>query len=178
MMLAVVMGLFYPILSLPSKTNNFSRAEGISLDGAYLYPQSDYQGVEFLRSLPQGVIAEAVGGSYSSAHGRMATYTGFPNILGWDFHEVQWRGGWDLVIPRKQDVAELYCTGQWDQARMILDKYDVRYLVVGDVEYTTYTAGSEYCLAGIRTEKFSLHLMPIFQNDRLIIYEVPPQMTE
>jgi YYY domain-containing protein len=175
---ALLMGLFYPILGLQSKTNNFSRAEGITLDGAYLYPQSDYQGVEFLRSLPKGVIAEAVGGSYSTAHGRMATYTGYPTILGWDFHEVQWRGGWDLVIPRKQDVAELYCTGVWEQARALLDKYDVRYLVVGDVEYTTYTVGSDYCPGGIRAEKFDLYLPPIFQNERLVIYEVPPQLSE
>ena len=174
LILAVVMGLFYPILGLQSKTNNFSRAEGLSLDGASLYPQSDYQGVEFLRSQPKGVIAEAVGGSYSTAHGRMATYTGYPTILGWDFHEVQWRGGWDLVIPRKQDVAELYCTGQWEQARSLLEKYNVRYLVVGDVEYTTYTAGSDYCPGGIRADKFELHLEPIFQNERLTIYEVPP----
>jgi len=173
--LSVIMGLFYPILSLPAKTNGFSRAEGLSLDGAYLYPQSDYQGVEFLRSQAKGVIAEAVGGSYSTAHGRMATYTGYPTILGWDFHEVQWRGGWDLVIPRKQDVADLYCTGQWEQARSILDKYQVRYLVVGDVEYTTYTTGSDYCPGGIRVDKFERQLQPIFQNERLIIYAVPPQ---
>jgi uncharacterized membrane protein len=175
---AVVMGLFYPILSLQSKTNNFTRAEGLSLDGVYLYPQSDYQGVEFLRSLPKGVIAEAVGGSYSTAHGRMATYTGYPNILGWDFHEVQWRGGWDLVIPRKQDVADLYCTGQVEQAIQILEKYDVRYLVVGDVEYTTYTVGSDYCPGGIRVDKFELILQPIFQNERLTIYEVPLLFSE
>jgi len=178
LILAVIMGMFYPILGLQSKTNNFTRAEGLSLDGTYLYPQSDYQGVEFLRSLPQGVIAEAVGGSYSPAHGRMATYTGYPTILGWDFHEVQWRGGWDLVMPRKRDVADLYCTGHWDQARLLLEKYDVLYLVVGDTEHTTYTAGSDYCPGGIRVDKFDLHLQPIFQNERLIIYEVPPQISE
>lgn len=173
LILSVVMGMFYPILSLPSKTNGFSRAEGLSLDGTSLYPQSDYQGVEFLRSLPPGVIAEAVGGSYSTAHGRMATYTGYQTILGWDFHEVQWRGGWDMVMPRKQDVAEIYCSGQWEQARELLEKYHVRYLVVGDVEYTTYAAGSDFCPGGIREEKFDLNLPRIFQNERLIIYEVP-----
>ncbi|HDD55139.1 MAG TPA: hypothetical protein ENG59_02710 [Chloroflexi bacterium] len=176
--LSMIMGLFYPILGLQSKTNNFNRGEGPSLDGTNLYPQTDYQGVEFLRSLPQGVIAEAVGGSYSPTHGRMATYTGYPTILGWDYHEVQWRGGWDLVMPRKQDVADLYCTGQWDLARSLLEKYDVRYLVVGDVEHSTYAVESDYCPGGIRVDKFELHLQPIFQNERLIIYEVPPQMLD
>jgi hypothetical protein len=179
LIIAVVMGMFYPILSLPTKTNNFNRAEGASLDGTILFPQTDYQGVEFLLSLPNGVIAEAVGGSYSpSLQSRMSTYTGYPTILGWDFHEVQWRGGWDLVIPRKQDVADLYCTGQWDLARVILEKYDVRYLVVGDVEYSTYAAGSDYCPGGIRVDKFELRLQPIFRNERLTIYEVPLQFSE
>lgn len=175
LVLSVSMGLFYPILGLPSKTNNFNRAEGLSLDGVYLYPASDYEGVEFLRTLPKGVIAEAVGGSYSTAHARMATYSGHPTILGWDFHEVQWRGGWDLVMPRKQDVAELYCTGQWEVAQGLLEKYQVRYLVVGDIEYSTYTAGSDYCPGGIRPDKFDRYLQPIFRNERLVIYEVPLQ---
>jgi hypothetical protein len=177
LLFAMVMGLFYPVLGLQSKTNNFTRAGGTTLDGAYLYPQSEYQGVEFLRTLPKGVIAEAVGGSYST-HGRMSTYTGYPTILGWDFHEVQWRGGWDLVVPRKQDVADLYCTSQWEQAKALLDKYDVRYLVLGDLEYSTYSVGSDYCPGGIRADKFELNLQPIYMNEGLTIYEVPPQILD
>jgi YYY domain-containing protein len=178
LILSMVMGLFYPVLALQSKTNNFTRAEGLSLDGTSLYPQSDYQGVEFLRTLPHGVIAEAVGGSYSTAHGRMATYTGYPTILGWDFHEVQWRGGWDLVMPRKQDVADIYCSANWDQTMLLMSKYDVRYLIVGDTEHTTYSSGSDFCPGGIRVDKFELNLQPIFQNERLIIYEVPSNSFE
>ncbi len=170
---SLVMGLFYPIMGIQSKTNNFTRDAGLSLDGAYLYPSSDYEGVEWLRTASPGVIAEAVGGSYSAAHARMATYTGNPTILGWDFHEIQWRGGAELVMPRKEDVATIYCTHQWDNAWLLLEKYNVRYLVVGDVEYTTYIAGSDYCPNGINVEKFNLHMRPVFQNERLIIYKVP-----
>jgi uncharacterized membrane protein len=78
-------------------------------------------------------------------------------------------------MPRKQDVAELYCTAHWDQAKSIIETYDIRYLVVGDTEYSTYTTGSDYCPGGIRVDKFDLHLQRIFQNDRLIIFEVPPK---
>ncbi len=170
--LSLIMALFYPVLSLPSKTNNFSRSEGMSLDGAYLYPPSDYQGVEYLRGVRPGVIAEAVGGSYSE-HARMATYTGYPTVLGWDFHEVQWRGGWDLIMSRKEDIATLYCTTQWDTARSLLQKYDIRYLVVGNIEYSTYTEGSDYCPFGIRVDKFDLHLQPVFLSEGMVIYSVP-----
>ncbi len=177
-LISLGMALFYPVLGLNSKTNGFSRADGLSLDGAYLYPSSDYEGVLFLRNSAPGVIAEAVGGSYSTEHARMATYTGYSNILGWDGHEAQWRGNWDLVFPRKEDVATLYCTTQWDTARSLLEKYQVRYLVVGNIEYSTYTEGSEYCPFGIKIEKFDLHLQPAFQNERLTIYAVPEFLQE
>ena len=120
---------------------------------------------------------EAVGGSYSpSLQGRMSIYTGYPTILGWEGHEGQWRGDYVLVSPRKIDVADLYCTRHWEQARDILEKYDVRYVIVGDTEYTTYTPDSDYCPGGIRIDKFDLYLQRIFQNERLIIYEVPPNL--
>jgi YYY domain-containing protein len=176
--LSIVMGMFYPVLGLASKTNNFSRDQGLTLDGTYLFPASDYDGVVWLRSAPPGVIAEAAGESYSTAHSRMATYTGYPTILGWDFHEIQWRGSGELVMPRKNDLATLYCTHEWEIAHELLVKYDVRYLVVGDVEYSKYAAGTENCPGGINQEKFMLHLPTAFQNERLTIYQVPPDLAE
>jgi uncharacterized membrane protein len=173
MILSMMMGLFYPVLGLQSKTNNFSRDGGLSLDGAYLYPASDYDGVLWLRNNPIGVIAEAAGESYSTAHSRLATYTGNTTILGWDFHEIQWRGNAELVNPRKADLATLYCTHQWEAARELLDKYDVLYVAVGDVEYSKYAVGSENCPNGLNADKFTLHLQRVFQNERLTIFLVP-----
>jgi uncharacterized membrane protein len=173
LIISVFLGLVYPVFGLLAKTNNFTRDQGLSLDGAYLYPNTDYEGVNWLRESPAGVIAEAAGESYNSAYSRMATYTGYPNVLGWDFHEIQWRGSGELVNPRKQDLAILYCTQQWGVARELLIKYDVRYLIVGDSEFTKYAAGTENCPNGINLDKFILHLQPGFQNQRLTIYQVP-----
>lgn len=176
--LSILMGLFYPILGLQSKTNNFRREAGMSLDGAYLYPDSDYAAVEWLRNQPSGVIAEAAGESYSTAHSRLATYTGNSTILGWDFHEIQWRGNAEQVNPRKEDLAVLYCTHQWELARNLLEKYDVLYLAVGDIEYSKYPAGSDHCPNGLNADKFFAHLQPVFQNERLTIFQVPPASFE
>ena len=172
--LSIFMGLFYPVLGLRTKTNNFTREAGLSLDGAYLYPDSDYQAVEWLRNEPSGVIAEAAGESYSTAHSRLSTYTGNTSILGWDFHEIQWRGNAELVNPRKEDLVTLYCTHQWEVARNLLDKYNVLYLAIGDVEYSKYAVGSENCPNGLNSDKFIMHLKPVFQNERLTIFQVPP----
>jgi YYY domain-containing protein len=171
--LALILGIFYPVMGIRSKTNNFTRAEGMNLDGEYLYPPSDSEGAAFLRSASPGVIAEAVGGSYSTAHARMATYSGNPNVLGWDFHEIQWRGDGTLVWPRKEKISTLYCTHSWDIAREIIDEFKIRYVVLGDVEYSTYQEDNGSCPNGLQAEKFNRNLNQVFRNDHLIIFEVP-----
>ena len=173
MIISLTMALFYPVISIQSKTNNFSRANGMTLDGAYLFPETDILAVEWLQQAPPGVIGEAVGGSYSTPHARMATYSGKPNVLGWDFHEIQWRGGSELVMPRKEDMAILYCTNHWDSAKLILEKYAIRYLVVGDIERSTYEKGTENCANGLLEDKFIKNMLLVFRNERLSIYTLP-----
>jgi YYY domain-containing protein len=170
---SMFMALFYPVISIRSKTNNFSRPEGRTLDGESLFPSTDAEGAAWLRQAPPGVIAEAVGGSYSPRHARMAIYSGNQNVLGWDFHEIQWRGDGSLVWPRKEKVATLYCTHSWDIAQPILEEFQIRYVVIGDVEHSTYLEGSDYCPNGLQDEKFSQNLVMVFQNESLIIFEVP-----
>ena len=173
LVVSLTMALFYPVISIQSKTNNFSREGGMTLDGAYLFPDSDMPAVEWLRKAPPGVIGEAVGGSYSTPHARMATYSGKPNVLGWDFHEIQWRGGSELVVPRKEDMAILYCTHHWDTAKLILEKYSIRYLVVGDIERSTYEKGTENCANGLSEDKFTDNMVLVFRNERISIYTLP-----
>ena len=79
-------------------------------------------------------------------------------------------------MPRKQDLATLYCTHQWEVARELLIKYNVRYLVIGDTELSKYAAGTENCPNGINLDKFIANLRPGFQNERLTIYQVPPDL--
>jgi uncharacterized membrane protein len=171
--ISIFMALFYPVRSIQTKTNDFSRDEGLTLDGGvffYNYTPLDADAAKWLRDASPGVIAEAVGGSYSSSHARMATYSGKPNVLGWDFHEIQWRGGAELVMPRKEDMAVLYCTHNWEIAKAILEKYQVRYLVVGDVEYTTYQEGMDFCPNGLLEEKFNTNMITVYRNEQLSIY--------
>ena len=173
LVISLTMALFYPVISIQSKTNNFSRPGGRTLDGAYIFPETDTTAVEWLRMAPPGVIGEAVGGSYSTPHARMATYSGKPNVLGWDFHEIQWRGGSELVMPRKEDMAILYCTHHWETSRLILEKYAIRYLVVGDIERSTYEKGTENCANGLNEDKFVENMVLAFRNERLSIYTLP-----
>ena len=172
--LLVVLGmaLVYPVKGLWSKTSAFSPSEGRTLDGAAYFERSspdDAAAAEWLRQAPFGVIAEAGGGSYTSS-ARMAIYSGLPAVLGWDFHEVQWRGDSQEVTPRQSDIAALYCTPHWETALSILHKYDIRYVVVGSLEYSAYPAGESGCPNGLQEAKFIQNLPLAARFGQTVIY--------
>jgi uncharacterized membrane protein len=122
----------------------------------------DYQAFQFMQGLDPGVVAEAVGGQYSE-FARVSTFTGMPTVLGWPGHEGQWRDD-ALQGSRQDDIATLYATDDWNVAREIIDRYDIRYVYVGNLERTTYP---------VNEEKFNLFSKPIYQLGNVTIYEVP-----
>jgi uncharacterized membrane protein len=161
-----MMSLTYPALAIGNKTNNLKPYLGWTLDDFRRIERGnpdEAAAIVWLRSAPDGVVAEAVGGSYSE-YGRIAAYTGLPTVLGWPGHEVQWRGTAEPQGSRQDDIKVLYETGNWDQARPILQKYSVRYVVVGALERNTYA---------VEEDKFAAHLSAIFQQGEMHVYEVP-----
>ncbi len=86
---------------------------------------------------PHGsVVLEAVGDDYSAfGHGRISTFTGLPTVMGWVGHELQWAHD---PGTRRADVEKIYRAPTADEARPLLDRYGVRYVVVGPLERTTY----------------------------------------
>ena len=164
--LVIFIGLLYPIFGLMTKTENFTPVFGYNLDDfARIQRENpdDAAAIAFLRTKPEGVIAEAVGGSYSY-YARVSAYTGYQTVLGWPGHEAQWRGGYQLHGTREEDIALLYSTVRWEEAQTILKKYNIRYVFVGNLERVSMP---------VSDEKFIQHLNPIFQQGNTIIYEVP-----
>jgi YYY domain-containing protein len=165
--IVIGIGLAYPVFSLPSKTDNFkaNHPEQRTLDGgAYLANTmpDDYQAMQFMEKFGPGVVAEAVGGQYSE-YARIATYSGMPTVLGWPGHEGQWRDN-ALQGSRMQDIETLYTTSDWATAQEIIDRYNIRYIVVGNLERTTYQ---------VNEDKFNRFLKPVFQQGNVTVYEVP-----
>ena len=159
-------GLAYPILALPNKTNNITPPYGFTLDSAAhleRYSPEDAAAIHYLQTAPLGVVAEAVGGSYSG-YARIATHSGVPTVIGWPWHEFQWRGSWDAHGSREADIKTLYETTDWETARAILDRYHITYIIVGGIERTTYQ---------VNEAKFQRNLVVIFQAGSTIIYGVP-----
>jgi uncharacterized membrane protein len=173
LVLLLGMGLTYTVLGLWTKTNGFEPPQGYTLDGtAYLISQSpdELEAVTWLRSAPAGVVAEAVGGSYTP-YGRISTLSGQPTVLGWEFHEVQWRGGSQLLGSRQNDVMRLYCARDWTEAQDIIQQYDIRYIFVGGLERSAYTP--QTCSGGLNESKFIRNLAIAFQKGDATIYMVP-----
>lgn len=170
--LVLALSMLYPLMGLWSKTNGFNPNQW-ELDGtAYLtrYNPDEAAAIQWLLDAPLAVIAESVGGSYS-VHARMATHSGQSNVLGWVGHEHQWRGSYDLFAPREGDIAQLYCVANWAEAETIIDQYGIRYIVVGDLERTTYAPGTSNCPSGLSEGKFERYLVPVFQQGNVTIYE-------
>lgn len=171
----VWMGLFYPVFSLDSKTNGFKPGNW-TLDGtAYLRLQSpeEMSAIDWLQSAPAGVVAEAVpptGGSYTQ-YGRVAMLSGKPAVLGWMGHESQWRGGNEAMGSRQSDLERLFCSRSWEETQVILDKYQIRYIFVGNLERSTYRPGVANCPNGIDEAKFMRNLAPVFESKQVTIFE-------
>jgi YYY domain-containing protein len=175
MLSLLCISLTYPAMGVWSKTNHFNPPTGWTLDGsAYLvqYASDEAAAMDWLRHAPLGVVAEAVGGSYSS-YARMSANSGQPTVLGWDGHEHQWRGGFEEMGSRASDIQRLYCTSIWVEALGILQQYDIRYVVVGNLERAAYAAGSKGCPRGLDEGKFMFSFDVVFQQGGITIYQVP-----
>ncbi|MGC1374589.1 MAG: DUF2298 domain-containing protein [Anaerolineales bacterium] len=175
----VGIGLLFPILGLPDKTNNFDASfphpnpggepfpPSLTLDGAaYLakYSSDEYAAIQFLEKAAPGTVAEAVGDSYQDSFALAATYSGKPTVLGWKGHESQWRGGETEKGTREDDIRTLYITHDWAKAQAILNQYGIRYIYIGPQERQTYN---------VYDDKFAKNLSPIYSQGQVVIYIVP-----
>jgi uncharacterized membrane protein len=164
-LLPLVLGFVYPLLATWTKTSGFDPAAGRTLDGtAFLENErpEDELAIDWInRNIDQGVIAEATGGSYT-AYGRIATHTGLATILGWDFHEVQWRGDAAPQGSRRSDLERLYTTASWQEAQAILEQYQIDYVYIGPLERQTYQPLNE--------RKFISFMDVLYENGAVTIY--------
>lgn len=191
LVLLLLVGLTYPIFGILTRTDNFRLERAFLLlstiqssndvDTRMIAHQElatlwdlDYfemfqrqnpdeaAAIRWLQSAPDGVVAEAVGGSYSG-YARVSTLTGLPTVLGWPGHESQWRGGYEEQGSRQGDIETLYATGDWQMVREIIARYNIRYVFVGNLE-----RGKP-----LQEEKFQNYMRVVFQQGNVAIYEAP-----
>ncbi len=157
---AVLLSLFYPLFGTPARLgqrmpptptaaglDGFAWMETGSVaadqfnnsgSGEPVFFADDLGLIRWLNATVRGtpVIAEASIGPYRGNGSRISSATGFPTIIGWERHEEQQRDR--LLLPaRVEDVRHIYTSAEPRAVQDVLDRYHVRYIVVGDVERMT-----------------------------------------
>ena len=102
----------------------------------------DYRAIRWMQTNVQGspVIVEANTPEYRWGS-RFTIYTGLPGVVGWNWHQRQQRaltpGNW--VTDRVDQVGQFYQTTDPAEAQKFIDKYSVRYIIVGLLERIYFT---------------------------------------
>ena len=189
----LLLGLLYPAFAIPAKVNDRYAPEAPrGLDGmAYMrYAlrseefagrraefalRYDYDAIRWMQDNIIGsptIIEEgAAAGNQYRWSARFSIYTGLPTVVGWEWHQRQQRAALaaPVVEDRVADVREFYSTVDLDRAKLILQRYGVRYVVLGAMERLYNDP--------IGMDKFAAmveagDLRVAYQNPGVTIYEV------
>ncbi len=129
----------------------------------------DYDALRWLLDNVEGapVVAEAVIGYYREGGLRVASFTGFPTLLG--FHqEGEQRYGWQTG-PRRGRAEEFWTTVDPQRAQQLINELDIDYIYVGQLERIVY---SPEALAKFDQLVQQGVLEIVYRNDGVVIYRV------
>lgn len=109
-------------------------------DGFNMDLSQDYDAIIWMQENVEGspVIVEANATEYKFGS-RYTMYTGLPGVVGWNYHQRQQRGPIsEEVWTRVNEIAHFYNTTNIEAARQFLEKYNVKYIIVGQMERGLY----------------------------------------
>ena len=118
---------------------------------------------------PGARVAEAKGDSYHPELSRISTVSGRPTLLGWEFHQRQWRGDayGAMAQGRPEALDRIYRTAAGEELRAALDAWNVDFVVVGPAERAAYGATPQ------REEEMGRVLPLVFEDGDVRIYQRP-----
>ncbi len=190
LLLLFVPSLLYPIRVTTQWLGRFELERYQGIDGIAPFAQKDsvsiagvrpgeladdYAAIQWFNDQVTGqpVILESFGDSYTD-YCRISAYTGLPTVMGWQTHEWLWRTSkatpdayQKVVLPRQNDVRTLYTSDDEALVRQLINQYQIRYIVIGDLERekfpildtegkpTGQTAVNEFLLSSLGEVAFS-----------------------
>lgn len=134
--------------------------------------EHDYQAISWMQDHVQGspVIVEANCPEYRWCS-RFTIYTGLPGVLGWNWHQRQQRTQSTQIVEARVDAIDsFYTTEDIHAARAFLDEYNVRYIVVGQLERAEYTGPGLNKFVQYEGKLWN----SVYQEGDTAIYEVLP----
>ena len=101
----------------------------------------DYKAIKWMQENVEGspTIVEANATEYKWGS-RFTIYTGLPGVVGWNWHQRQQRAvaPSEWVSDRVAAIGAFYNTTQLREAQEFLERFDVKYIVVGQLERAYY----------------------------------------
>lgn len=166
--IVLILQLIYPYFAIKSYGDNHPSRQYWGLNGTdYLknnFPDN-FAVINWLNLNVTGQphILEAVGDSYTKLN-QISSATGLPTVEGWVVHEWLWRGGYDGPGARSADVTTIYETKDSAEALSLLQKYSVKYIVIGDQEREKYS--------NLNETKFTKFSHIVFQSGATKLYQM------
>lgn len=149
----VVGVMVYPVLGTRDRNAERFEFSGLALDGmAYMESvtyndhegpltlKHDFDAITWMQENIEGspVIVEGLSDQYRWGN-RVSIYTGLPAVIGWDWHQRQQRVGYAYTVTnRRNEIDRFYISTLTDTVTEVLDKYNVRYVYIGEMEHAKY----------------------------------------
>lgn len=168
---AATAGVAYTAGAVWDVTRGFSSAAPTLSALAHLAP-GERAAIEWVRAhVPPGaVVLQADGHDYVAEEGRLAGATGRPTLVGWQGHELVWRG--PALAPeherRVAATARVYRAADADALRDALDAWGIGFVLVGPVERARFR------LSERDEARFRAALDLVFDNGAFRIYRRRP----
>ncbi len=133
----------------------------------------DYHAIRWLQENVVGsptIVEAATEGIQYQWFSRFSIYTGLPTIVGWQWHQEQQRA----VVPgsrvalRSIEVRTFYETLDRQTALEFLEKYQVGYVIVGQLEHAFYPGPGLAKFDGLNGDLWQ----EVYRDREMVIYEV------
>ena len=177
--------MIYPVLGTRARLSDRFNHIGPGIDGAAYANQARFTdktgGIDLRTDMPairhmqtqvkgSPVIIEGLTDLYRWGN-RFSVYTGLPAVIGWDWHQRQQRVEYaSSVTKRRDEVERFYSATDPETALQTLEKYNVKYVIVGQLERNIYPQTG---LAKFDRMENS-GLTPFFRDEHVTIYQYQP----
>ena len=166
----MAVGMAYPIAAIQTKTRAFGDADP-TLDALWELKRSnpgEWEAARWVRANvpPQVVVLQTIGDSYQPDQDRLTVFTGRPTLLGWQGHELQWRGEQysTLVAGRAEALEQIYGKGSPETVRRALSEWGINYVYLGPAERARYAVDSD------RELLLGEVMEPVFESGNIRIF--------
>lgn len=147
-------------------------------DGQIMDLSEDYRAIRWMQDNLQGspVIVEANCTEYRWCT-RFTIYTGLPGVVGWNFHQRQQRAliAPNLITDRVDQIGIFYTTTDIEVARSFLEDYDVKYIIVGQLEHNLYPSVDGVTDGFAKFKQYNgKYWREVYRDTNTVIYAVIP----